>query len=117
STVVTLSFLKRRFPQVHFVWVMGGDNLAGFHRWAEWQRIATLMPFVVADRPQWRLPGLSSPAARALARYRIDDRDAGALALMAPPAWLYLTLRLSPESSTAIRATRSSALLTPPPRD
>lgn len=110
STVVTLSFLKQRFPGVHFVWVMGGDNLAGFHRWGAWRRIANLMPFVVADRPQWRLKALAAPAARALARYRLSDRQAGSLALRTPPAWVYLTLRLSPESSTEIRAARASRL-------
>jgi nicotinate-nucleotide adenylyltransferase len=104
ATFVTLSFLKLRFRDVHFVWIMGGDNLAGFHRWAAWDRIASLMPFVVADRPQWRLAALASPAARALARSRVDDRKASTLALRAPPAWAYLTLRLSPESSTEIRA-------------
>lgn len=109
STAVTLSFLKQRLAGVHFVWIMGGDNLAGFHRWAAWRRIAALMPFVVADRPQWRLKALSSPAARALARFRSRDSEAGALALKKPPAWLYLTLRLSPESSTEIRAGRTSA--------
>lgn len=105
STVVTLSFLRRRYPDVHFVWVMGGDNLAGFHRWADWRRIAALMPFVVADRPQWRLKALAAPAARALARYRLSDSQAPSLALQSPPAWTYLTLRLSPESSSEIRAT------------
>ncbi|WP_072396800.1 nicotinate-nucleotide adenylyltransferase [Hyphomicrobium sp. CS1GBMeth3] len=109
ATVVTLSFLKQRFPGVHFVWVMGGDNLAGFHRWAAWQRIARLMPFVVADRPQWRLRALAAPAARALARFRVADSAAGTLALRTPPAWLYLTLPLSPESSTEIRQGRRAA--------
>jgi nicotinate-nucleotide adenylyltransferase len=104
STAVTLSFLTRRYPDVHFVWIMGGDNLAGFHRWAAWRRIAALMPFVVADRPQWRLAALSSPAARALARFRLGDEAAATLARRTPPAWLYLTLRLSSESSTEIRA-------------
>lgn len=110
ATVVTLSFLKRRFPAVHFVWIMGGDNLAGFHRWTGWRQIAGLMPFVVADRPQWRLKALAAPAARALQRSRIpDDAAAALLPLKAPPAWLYLTLRLAPESSTAIRAGRVPA--------
>jgi nicotinate-nucleotide adenylyltransferase len=104
STVVTLSFLRRRYPDVHFVWIMGGDNLAGFHRWAAWRRIAGLMPFVVADRPQWRLKALAAPAAQVLAKYRIADSDAAALARQAPPAWAYLTLRLSPESSSEIRS-------------
>lgn len=108
STIVTLSFLKRRLQGVHFVWIMGGDNLAGFHRWAQWRDIAALMPFVVADRPQWRLKALSAPAARALAQFRLPDEAARSLALKKAPAWLYLTLRLSPESSTRIRAGKPS---------
>ena len=108
STIVTLSFLRRRLAGVHFVWIMGGDNLAGFHRWAHWREIASLMPYVVADRPQWRLRALSAPAARALERFRLPDDEAGALALAKPPAWLYLTLRLSPESSTEIRARQAA---------
>lgn len=106
ATVVTLAFLRRRFPEVHFVWIMGGDNLAGFYRWARWRQIAETMPFVVADRPRWRLPALASPAARALLPFRIDDRNARALATLRPPAWTYLTLRLSPDSSSEIRAGR-----------
>lgn len=109
-TAVTIAFLKRRLPRVRFVWIMGGDNLAGFHRWTGWRQIARLMPFVVADRPQWRLKALASPAARALQRFRLPDATAAALLpLKAPPAWLYLTLRLAPESSTAIRAGRAGA--------
>jgi len=108
STAVTLSFLKRRYPGVRFVWVMGGDNLAGFHRWSAWRQIARLMPFVVADRPGWRLKALSSPAARALAKYRIDERLAPELVLKPAPAWIYLTLRLSTESSSDIRAGRAA---------
>lgn len=106
STVVTLGFLRRRYPDVHFVWIMGGDNLAGFYRWTAWRRIAELMPFVVADRPQWRLKALASPAARALAKFRVPDDQITALALQPPPAWAYLTLPLSPESSSDIRAGR-----------
>lgn len=108
TTVVTLSFLRQRFPGVAFVWVMGGDNLAGFHRWTAWRRIASLMPFVVADRPQWRLRALAAPAARALARFRLSDRQAARLAGRTPPAWVYLTVRLSPESSSDIRGRRAA---------
>ena len=32
-TIDTLRALKARFPGVHFVWIMGADSLAGFHRW------------------------------------------------------------------------------------
>src|SRR5688572_16504017 len=37
----TLHFLRRRFPGVHFVWIMGGDNLAQFHRWRDWAGLFT----------------------------------------------------------------------------
>jgi nicotinate-nucleotide adenylyltransferase len=104
ATVVTLRFLRRRYPGVRFVWIMGGDNLAGLHRWAQWRRIAAEMPFVVADRPGWRLKALASPAARFLARARLDERDAASLPGRQPPAWAYLGLRLSDESSSRIRA-------------
>ena len=36
-TAATIAFLKRRYPGVHFVWVMGADNLASFHRWQRWR--------------------------------------------------------------------------------
>jgi nicotinate-nucleotide adenylyltransferase len=109
-TAVTLAFLRRRLPGVHFVWVMGGDNLAGFHRWTAWRRIAALMPIAVVDRPHWRSRALASPAARALAGFRLHDRDARGLALAAPPAWAYLGVRLHDDSSTGIRVQRRQVL-------
>ena len=39
-TVDTVGFLVERFPATRFVWVMGADNLAGFHRWRRWREIA-----------------------------------------------------------------------------
>ena len=32
-TIDTIQALKRRYPQVQFLWLMGSDNLAQFHRW------------------------------------------------------------------------------------
>ena len=54
-TAATLAFLKRRHPDVRFVWIMGADNLASFDRWQHWRRIAEIMPIAVVDRPGWRL--------------------------------------------------------------
>ncbi len=61
-TYETLRYVTRRFPGVHFVWVMGADNLAGFDRWQRWRDIARLVPMAVVDRPGWRLQALASPA-------------------------------------------------------
>ncbi len=100
----SLSFLRRRFPQVRFVWLMGADNLASFHRWNEWQAIFGLMPIAVEDRPEWRYRALASPAASRFSRFRIPEAEAAALPALAPPAWCYLSGPLSKLSSTALRA-------------
>jgi len=102
-TAATLAFLRRRHPQVRFVWIMGADNLAQLHRWHDWQTIASTMPIAVVDRPGWRLPALSSPAAHAMRRFRVDERNAARLARLAPPAWTFLSARLSPLASSELR--------------
>lgn len=102
-TAATLAFLKRRFLGVRFVWVMGADNLATFDHWQHWRTIAATMPIAVVDRPGWRLKALSGPAAAALAGRRVSERDAAALWRHTPPAWVFLTSRLSPLSSSALR--------------
>jgi nicotinate-nucleotide adenylyltransferase len=103
-TAATLAFLKRRYPRVHFVWVMGADNLASFDRWQHWRTIVQSFPVAVIDRPGWRLKALSSRAALALNHARIPERYAPLLPDLAPPAWSFLTSRLSELSSTALRA-------------
>lgn len=105
-TCDSLSFLTRRFPMVHFVWIMGADNLAGFHRWKRWREIASMVPMAVIDRPGWHLAALSSPAATAMARNRLRENHAARLALARPPAWIFLPTRLSAQSSTALRQPR-----------
>jgi nicotinate-nucleotide adenylyltransferase len=105
----TLSFLRRRFPGVQFVWLMGADNLASFHRWKEWETIFRLMPIAVEDRPAWRYRALSSPAANRFARSRIPETHAAELPGLAAPVWCYLSGPLSKLSSTALRAGRAEA--------
>jgi len=102
-SVDTIAILKRRAQGVHFVWIMGADNLAQFHRWRDWRRIAALVPIAVVDRVPGGLSRLASPAALALARYRLPESRAGVLAERPPPAWTFLSgLKLS-QSSSALR--------------
>src|SRR3954471_9646721 len=102
-TVDTLAYLKRRFPGVHFVWVMGADNLAGFHRWRGWRRIARMMPMAIIDRPGWTLKAMGSRSAVALSSGRVDEGMAPALAGLKPPAWVFLHGPRSHLSSTLLR--------------
>jgi nicotinate-nucleotide adenylyltransferase len=106
-TADTIVWLKRRFPAVRFVWIMGADNLAQFDRWQNWRAIAEAVPIAVVDRFGASYAATASPAAQALAAARIRERDARSLPDRKPPAWVYLHGLKSPLSSTAIRATAS----------
>ncbi|MFO1151526.1 MAG: nicotinate-nucleotide adenylyltransferase [Alsobacter sp.] len=101
----TLAYLVERCPGVRFVWLMGADNLASFHRWQRWRDIASLMPIAVIDRPGSTLRACRSPAAVAFAAARVDETDARVLPGLAPPAWIFLHGKRSAQSSTALRAT------------
>jgi nicotinate-nucleotide adenylyltransferase len=103
-TIDLVTELKRRLPGVNFVWLMGADNLAEFHRWRSFDKIFAKLPIAVLDRPGFRLKARAGMAAQRFAPYRVDESDARGLARLEPPAWTILTHRLSGLSSTALRA-------------
>ncbi|WP_280136842.1 nicotinate-nucleotide adenylyltransferase [Devosia geojensis] len=104
----TIKFLKASLADRKFVWIMGADNMVGFHRWERWRDIARLLPMAVYVRPGSSRLAPASRAATALARYRIDESEAATLADRRPPAWVYLHGLMSSLSSTAIRARDNS---------
>jgi len=102
-TCDSIVFLKARAPGVKFVWLMGADNLRQFHLWRHWRAIADAVPIAVIDRPGSTLKALASPAAQAMARYRMPEGGAAQLADRAPPAFVFLHGPRSTASSTALR--------------
>ena len=102
-TADTLAVVRRLNPGVRFVWIMGADNLADFHRWQNWRDIAMTFPIAVIDRPGSTLSYLSSKMAKTFDYARIDESDASLLATLPAPAWTFLHGPRSPVSSTAIR--------------
>jgi nicotinate-nucleotide adenylyltransferase len=102
-TADTISYLRRRASGLRFVWIMGADNLAQFHRWQNWRRIASEVPIAVIDRPPQSFRALAAPAAQALARYRLPENQAGSLADQRAPAWVFLTGMKLSLSSTGLR--------------
>lgn len=103
-TVETLAYLKERCRGVRFVWLMGADNLAEFHRWKHWRRIFGLVPVAIIDRPGSTLQSLNASAAQAMARFRVNESQAACLSKRNPPAVVYLHGPRSALSSTALRA-------------
>lgn len=112
-TIDTLRALTARHPGVHFVWLMGSDNLASFHRWRGWTDIMRLMPVAVIARPGSQLDSRTAPAASRFADRRVPPAQALRLPDLVAPAWTYLTAPLNPRSSTALRAARRAGATTP----
>ncbi len=96
----SVQFIRQRFPQHRFVWLMGGDNLAGFHHWEHWERIAERMPIAVLDRAPFTHHALHCPFATRYAHRRVLPQR---LAVASVPAWSFLFIRRHPESATRLR--------------
>ena len=108
-TADTLRALRRRFPRVDFVWIMGADNLVGLPHWRDWMDIARTMPFVVLPRPTYNQRALAGQAAKRLRPAFRSPHEAAALAGMTPPAWTFLPAPQNAISATALRAAYSGA--------
>jgi len=103
-TAATLARLQAIYPGVRFVWLMGADNLAQFHRWDRWEWIMRHVPIGVLARPGVGLAARLSRAARIYAAARVSAVEAHALGQLVPPAWCLADVPLKKQSSSAIRA-------------
>ena len=102
-TARTIRALRRLYPGVRFVWLMGADNLAQFHRWQDWRGIMASVPVAVLARPGERASARASVAATIYRAARVAAEDAHGLARQRPPAWTFLNVPMHAASSSAIR--------------
>ncbi len=102
-TVDTVRALKRRYPKKRFVWLMGSDNLAQFHRWKDWRQIAREMPIAVIARPGYDATALASPAMAWLRRYRLTADGLSNRREWSAPALIELRFDPDPRSATKVR--------------
>ena len=103
-TVDTLRRLVRRYPRRRFIWLMGEDNLAQFHRWRDWRGIAHTVPIAVIARPSYNGVALKGPAAAWLRRFEHRPDQATRWPMWRLPALVRLRFRLDPTSATTLRA-------------
>ena len=102
-TVDTLRAIRQRWSRQEFIWIMGADNLAQFHLWKHWRKIAALVPIAVIARPGYDAAALASPAMVWLRRFRKPVTS-----MIGPDRWsapALVLLRFDPDrrSATAIR--------------
>ena len=102
-TVDTLRALKRRYPRRRFVWMMGSDNLAQFHKWRNWRQIAREMPIAVIARPGYDDDAVASPAMAWLRDHRLSAAGLRNRGEWSAPALIELRFDPDPRSATQIR--------------
>ncbi len=98
----TINFLKKRFPNVNFFWIIGADNLLIMLKWYNWKELFYMCPIVVFDRPNYFYKSVSSKAAKYFWRYRIDIKSLKN-ANNYIPRWSYVKIKLDNTSSSSIR--------------
>jgi nicotinate-nucleotide adenylyltransferase len=103
-TAETLEGLRRLYPGVRFVWLMGADNLATFDRWQRWRWIMDHVPVAVLARPGQMLSAHRPKAAAIYALRGLGGREARRLCGAEPPVWCFLNVPGVAISSTEIRA-------------
>jgi nicotinate-nucleotide adenylyltransferase len=103
-TADTLRKLQRRFPNRSFIWIMGADNLAQFHLWRDWRKIARAMPIAVIARPGYDALAQNAPAMGWLRRYVRRANHVKGWTNWSPPALVLLRFRPDPTSATRVRA-------------
>lgn len=102
-TIDTLAALQRRYRTREFVWLMGSDNLAQFHRWRDWRGIARRMPIAVIARPGYDDDAMASPAMAWLRRFSVSAASIRRRGRWSAPALVLLRFDPDPRSATAIR--------------
>ena len=103
-TIDTLKALVRDCPEDRFIWLMGADTVAEFHRWKDWRDIAGLLPIAVLPRAGYDGEAQAARAMGWLSRFVRPPSQAKDWTEWSPPAILFLRLKTNPTSATALRA-------------
>ena len=103
-TIDTLRALLRDHPKHRFIWLMGADTVAQFHRWKDWREIARLVPIAVLPRPGYDDEARAARAMGWLSGFVRPESQAKHWTEWSPPAILFLRLPTDPTSATALRA-------------
>jgi len=103
-TVDTLGALVRRYPRHRFIWLMGEDTVAQFHRWKDWRGLARTVPIAVMSRPGYTREARTARVSSWLARFVRPQALANQWTRWSAPAIVFLRLEPDRTSATQLRA-------------
>ncbi len=102
-TVDTLTHLKKIYPNIYFVWLMGADCFAELHKWKSWDEIMSRVPIAVFSRRGYSARALAGEAAGKYTKVRHQENNIKTLAVTDPPCWGYIEIEEQDISSTKLR--------------
>ncbi len=64
DTIYLMDILTKKYPKDDFSFIIGSDNLAGFKRWGQWEKLIRTYRFIIFPRPNF---------SRNLSQYELHD--------------------------------------------
>ena len=102
----TILYLKKKYKNKNFIWLMGTDNLERFHLWKDWKKIFYNIPIAIFDRPSYSLNITKSKALFYFRKARIKNIRSKKTKKISPPLWTFISGLKNHLSSSYIRNKR-----------
>ena len=102
----TILYIKNKFKNKKFIWLMGTDNLEDLHEWKEWKKIFYNIPIAIFDRPSYSLNITKSKALFFFRKARIKNILLAKSQSIIPPSWTFISGLKNHLSSSSIRKSK-----------
>ena len=99
----TIVYLKKKFKQKKFIWLMGTDNLKNLHLWKDWKNFFYNIPIAIFDRPSYSFNITKSKALLFFRKARIKNNFVKKSDLLLPPKWVFVSGMKKNQSSSDLR--------------
>ena len=102
----TILYIKKKFKNKNFIWLMGTDNLQDLDKWKEWKKIFYNIPIAIFDRPSYSLNITKSKALFFFRKARIKNILLANSQTILPPSWTFVSGLKNHLSSSLIRKSK-----------
>ena len=102
----TILYIKNKFKNKKFIWLMGTDNLQNFHEWKDWKKIFYNIPIAIFDRPSYSFNITKCKALFFFRKARIKNILLAKSRSTLPPSWTFITGLKNHLSSSFIRKSK-----------
>ena len=102
----SIKYLKSKFKNYKFIWLMGTDNLYDLHLWKDWRDIFYNIPIAIFDRPPYSFIITKSKALLFFRKFRITKNFSKSFKFSKLPSWGFINGLKNNQSSSYIRKNR-----------